>query len=90
MTASIESREEQCPECFAQCWFCSDYIWMVRALRCGAQGRGPRGSSKEPCPKSIPEKGKTCGTCGKPANKQCKNGGGMVTVERRITGANIQ
>lgn len=90
-TVKQETREEQCPECFAQCWFCSDYVWMVRSLGCGARnapGRRDKNRDK-PCPNSIPEKGKACGTCGKPADKQCQNGGGMVKVERRITGANI-
>lgn len=84
-----QEREEQCPECFMQCWFCSDYIWMVRQLGCGA--RWTRGRKKEkPCPKSIPEKGKTCGTCGKPADMNCKNGGGAVIVERKIVASKLE
>lgn len=75
---AVVTVEEQCPECYQSCTFCSDWRWMIRAIGCRPV---PRTGTR--CPKNK-EKGETCKTCGLKANATSTNGGGKVRVERRI------
>lgn len=86
MSAEVKRTEQQCPECHAQCGFCSMYVWIVRELGCCSQWTyGKHRKPKSECALSAKEKDKTCATCGltQPAGAQ---GGGRIIVENRVVG----
>jgi len=60
-----------CPECHAQCWWCSQYRWIVRETGCATVY--PR---KGKCQQGEAAKGTACSTC---------DGSRQVTVTRTVT-----
>lgn len=65
-------RTEPCPECYAECGWCSAYRMNCREVGCMSQ---PYGRRKHKCAKGEAVKGERCGTC---------DGSGRIAVRREI------
>jgi len=64
----------RCPECYAECVWCSWYRMNARETGCGCRDRKGK---RLRCEKGEAERGKSCSTC---------DGSGWVQVKTEIVG----